>query len=181
MLPVIFRRLREGMGQLKTVIAGRESLHEWTTEREGYVFPIPQDLQYGLLVDLDALLFELNSCCELLRNFFAFLHQHAGQHIPEAQLGQKLRRIIEAAGQDPGWFTRLDTHRNFFMHNGAPHFAVDLSNAPERYDLLIMKENLRVFEDETKFVRLSELEDIVEGFAHSKRVLQEYLIRLFSA
>ena len=181
MLPVIFRRLNEGMGQLEAVIAGRESLHEWTTEREGYVFPIPQDLQYGLLVDLDALLFELNACCELLQKFFALLHQHAGQNIPETQLGQKLRRVIEAAGQDPGWFVRLDAHRNFFMHNGTPYFAVDLSNAPERYDLLIMKENLRAFEDETKFVRLSELRDIVEGFAHSKRVLQEYLIHLFSA
>ena len=62
MLPVIFRRLNEGMEQLKAVLAGRESLHEWTTEREGYVFPIPQDLQYGLLVDLDALLFELKAC-----------------------------------------------------------------------------------------------------------------------
>jgi len=67
------------------------------------------------------------------------------------------------------------------MHNGAPYFAVDLSNVPERYDLFIMKENLRTFEDETKFVRLSELRDIVEGFTRSKRVLQEYLINLFSA
>ena len=181
MLPVIFRRLNEGMEQLKTVIAGREFLHEWTTEREGYVFPIPQDLQYGLLVDLDALLFELNSCCELLRKFFALLHQHIWQTTPETQLGQELRRIIEAAGEDPGWFVHLDTHRNFFMHHGAPYFAVDLSNEPERYDLFIMKENLRTFEDETKFVRLSELRDIVEGFTRSKRVLQEYLINLFSA
>ena len=181
MLPVIFRRLNEGMEQLKAVLSQRKALHERTTEREGYVFPIPQDLQYGLLVYLDALLFELNACCELLRKFFALLHQHVGKNIPEAQLGQKLRKIIEAAGQDPAWFTRLDALRNFFIHNGAPYFGVDLSNVPEQYDLFIMKENLRAFEDETKFVRLSELRDIVEGFAHSKRVLQEYLIHLFSA
>ena len=181
MLPVIFRRLNEGIGQLRALIAGREALHEWTQEREGYVFPIPQDLQYSLLVDLDALLFELNACCELRRRFFALLHQHAGRTIPETQLGQALRRVIETARQDPGWFSCLDAHRNFFMHNGAPYFAVDLSNAPERDDLLIMKENLRAFEDETKFVRLSELRDIVAGFERSKRVLQEYLINLFSA
>ncbi len=181
MLPVIFRRVNQGIEQLKTVIAGRESRHEWTQERAGYAFPIPQDLQYSLLVDLDALLFELNASCELLRRFFALLHQHSGRAIPETQLGQELRRIIKAAGQDARWFVRLDVHRNFFMHNGAPYFAVDLSNAPERYDLLIMKEDLQAFEDETKFVRLSELRDIVEGFEHSKRALQEYLIRLFSA
>jgi hypothetical protein len=181
MLPVVFRRVSQGIGQLKTVIARRESCHEWTQEREGYVFPIPQALQYGLLVDLDALLFELNASCELLQKFFALLHQHRGRPILKKRLGPKLREVIEAAGQNPGWFIALDSHRNFFIHDGAPYFAVDLSDAPGRYDLLIMKENVRSFEDEEKFVRLSALRDIIEGFERSKPVLQAYLIQLFSA
>jgi hypothetical protein len=181
MLPVIFRRLNEGMEQLKAVLAGRESFHEWTTEREGYVFPIPQDLQYGLLVDLDALLFELKACGELFLNFFALLHHHAGKPIQKKKLWLEFTKVIEEAKQDTSWLVHLKDYRGFFIHHGTPYFAVDLSNAPEWYDLLIMKENLRAFEDETKFVRLSELRDMVEGFAHSKRVLQEYLIHLFSA
>lgn len=180
MLPVILRRVHEGMEQLQAVIAGRTPFHEWTKEREGYVFPIPQELQYSLLVDLDALLFELNASCELLRKFFALLHEHTGRPLSESQLGQTLHKIIKAAGQNPEWFARLDAHRNFFIHNGAPYFAVDLSNASEQYDLLIMKENLRAFEEETTFVRLSELQGIVADFERSKRVLQEYLINLFS-
>jgi len=54
------------------------------------VFPIPQDLQYGLLVDLDALLFELKACGELFLNFFALLHQHAGKPIQKKKLWPEL-------------------------------------------------------------------------------------------
>ncbi len=66
MLPVISRRLNEGYAQLVAALEGRASHHEWTNEREGYAFPIPQELQYGILVDLDSLLFELKACGELL-------------------------------------------------------------------------------------------------------------------
>jgi hypothetical protein len=74
------------------------------------------------------------------------LHQHRGKHIPKPQVRGKLRSIINDAGQDPSWFAQLGKHRNFFMHEGTPYIAIDLSNDVNgRYDLLIMKENLRHF------------------------------------
>ena len=42
-----------------------------------------------------------------------------------------------------------------------------------------MKENIKSFSDESKFLRLSDINNIVQGFAASKPVIQEYLRGLF--
>ncbi|MCB0386899.1 MAG: hypothetical protein KDD43_16005, partial [Bdellovibrionales bacterium] len=154
--------------------------HVWTNECKGFVFPIPHELQYEVLVDLDSLLFELKACGELFLRFFALLHCHGGEPIPKNKLWLELTKVIREAEQDTSWLAHLKDHRGFFIHRGTLYFAVDLSNAPEHYDLLIMKENLQTFKDPTKFVTLSELRTIVEGFEHSKHVLREHLITLFS-
>jgi hypothetical protein len=133
------------------------------------------------LVDLDALLFEVNSCCELIGRLFEKVYEHAGRPLPLTPVGRAIRRVLEAAGQDAGWFVKLDNHRNFFIHHGAPYFAVDLSEADAgKYDLLIMKSNLQSFEDEAQFVRYSELKGIVGGFQNSRAVVQQHLAGLFS-
>ena len=73
----------------------------------------------------------------------------------------------------------LDKHRNFFIHEGAPYLAVDLSNEPTTHDLLIIKEKMKTFSDPDSFVSLSEINYIVQGFIEAKRQLQEYLVSLF--
>ena len=131
------------------------------------------DIIYELLADIDALFFEINATWEPMKKMFSSLHKHAGKEIPE-NIGKKISCIL--AQND--WFQLLDKHRNFFMHEGAPSIAIDLSNAPE-FDLLIMKENVKVFSDPNTFVPLSDLNIIVEGFSASKQDLQRYLVSLF--
>ena len=180
MLPRIFKRINKECYSLYASIATRQPHHECTRTHDGYAFPLDDELKYNLLLDIDSLLFEVNSCCELITTFFTLLHQHRGQSIPKDQVGKKIRRILDA-GQDPTWFVQLDTHRNFFMHEGAPYIAIDLSNEVDgRYDLLIMKENMGDFSNSDKFIRLSELSTIVNGFELSKPLIQQYLVNLFA-
>lgn len=42
-----------------------------------------------------------------------------------------------------------------------------------------MKENLKSFEDNDKFVTMSELNGVVQGFINSKPIIQSDLINLF--
>jgi hypothetical protein len=155
-------------------MSGHQQTHD------GYVFPLDDELKHNLLLDIDSLLFEVNSCCELITRFFKLLHQHKGQ-LSQTQAGQKIREILLNAGQNASWFVQLDTHRNFFMHEGAPYIAVDLSNDSDgRYDLLIMKENIRDFSNSDKFIRLSALSTIANGFELSKPLIQQYLVNLFA-
>lgn len=181
MIETLIRRINSCARRLEELIAGRESHHEFTAPDNGHAFRLPADFKYSFLVDLDALLFEVNSCCELMGRLFEKVYEHAGKTLPRTPVGLTIRQVLEAAEQDTAWFVKLDSHRNFFIHDGAPYFAVDLSEADAgQYDLLIMKRNLQSFEDESQFVRYSKLRHIVGGFQSSKVVIQQHLAGLFS-
>ena len=147
---------------------------------DGYAFPIDDDLKYELLVDIDSLLFELNSCCELMTKLFEGLYQHVGKNLKGDNAGLTIREALIKEGQNASWFVKLDEHRNFFIHEGAPYIAADLTNAPD-YDLLIMKKNLFEFNDPSEFLRLSEASDIVQGFDAAKPIIQQHLIELYES
>jgi hypothetical protein len=181
MIETLIQRINTCARRLEELIALREPHHEFTAPDNGCAFSLPSDFKYAFLVDLDALLFEVNSCCELMGRLFESVYVHAGRSLPLTPVGRTIRQVLEAAGQDAQWFARLDDHRNFFLHEGAPYFAVDLSRADTgHYDLLIMKRNLRSFEDTGQFVRYSELRQIVGGFQNSKLPVQQHLAGLFS-
>jgi len=179
-LPRIVRRVNAAVQNLYGEVSERNPEHEFARNTEGIALDVDDDLKYELLVDLDSLLFEFNSVCELTNTLFERLHDHIGRPMPRRNAGLSMRSILEANGEDTSWFVVLDTNRNFFMHEGAPYVAVDISNAPQDYDLLIMKENLKVFDDTRKFVKLSEIKQMVQGFRRSRPILQIYLRSLFT-
>jgi hypothetical protein len=181
MIESVIRRVNDGARHLEELIATREPRHEYTAPDSGYVFRLPADFKYGFLVDLDALLFEVNSCCELMGRLFEGVYQHAGKVLPVTPVGKTIRQVLEAAGQDAAWFVNLAGHRHFFIHEGAPYFSVDLSGADTgHYDLLVMRRNLQSFDDTSQFLRFSELRQIVKGFHLAKFPVQQHLAGLFS-
>lgn len=180
MLPRIYRRINEGSTAIRSSVVNRQPHHESGPGHEGYAFDLDDDLKFNFLLDLDSLLFELNSVCGLITHLFELSYSHAGRPLPTVPAGRAIKSVLEAAGHDTGWFRDLDTNRNFFSHIGAPYFAVDLSS-PTGHDLLIMKKNLRTFEDETAFLRLSALEAMARGFEKARHVIKEHLITLFAA
>ena len=159
-------------------LKAEEPEHEFSEKKNGYSYKIDDDLKFTLLVDIDSLLFELNACCELMMRLFEALYRHVGNPIQKNQTGLVIKKVLDEAGQNPDWFVILDTHRNFFMHKGAPYIAVDLTKAP-MYDLLIMKTNLFEFTDPSKFFTLSKLNYIVQGFVAAKPIIQDDLIKLY--
>jgi len=179
-LPRVVKRVNAGMSHLISETKGHGPEYEFTEAQEGYAYPVDNDLKYSLLADIDSLLFELNSACEFMTCLFSLLHSHVGQPIPSKKLGKSIADVLTQGNQDAEWFVALDKHRNFFMHEGAPYLAIDISNEPKAFDLLIMKENVRVFTDPEKFIALSEINIIVQGFITAKQRLQEYLASLFN-
>jgi len=178
-LPRVFSRINDEVATLYQECKSHGPEHVFQTKKDGYAFRVTEDLTYHILIDIDSLLFELNSCCELINKFFQALYNHSGNNITDQQVGPRIREIVTQAGQNPSWFIKLDSHRNFLIHEGAPYIAVDLSNGPNNYDLLIMKENIYEFVDKDKFFSLSELNDIVQGFLRAKPVIQTDLKNLF--
>lgn len=179
-LPRIVKRINAEITELFGVAEGHEESNVFTRIKGGYALRINNDLKYNIICDLDSLLFEINSVCELITKFFESLYSHAGKSIKKNTLGLKIRSIIENANQNPRWFSDLVEHRNFFIHEAAPYIAVDITNGPGNYELLIMRENLTLSEDPEKFITLSELNEIVRGFIDATPIIQNDLVNLFN-
>jgi len=178
-LPRVVERLNSNTTDLYERTKEHGPEHVFTDTQQGYSYTVDNDLKYALLADIDALLFELNSACELMTSLFGLLHAHVGRPIPSNQLGKTIGNVLSQGKHYADWFALLDKHRNFFMHEGAPYLAVDLSNETTAKDLLIIKNKMRTFSDPDSFVSLSEINFIVQGFIGAKQRLQEYLVSLF--
>lgn len=179
LLPWIVRRVTEGAYSLYRAARDCSDEHHSTPEVEGVSLRVDDNVKYCLLADLDSLLFELNAVCESMLKFFENVYAHAGVTMPKKSAGLSLHHVLEQAGNDPSWFVELDAHRNFFSHKGAPYAAIDTTRTPEDYDLLILKQNVKCFDDPETFLRLSEIGRIVDGFNRSRQVLQQHLRHLF--
>jgi len=178
-LPRIITRLNADVAELFLVAERYEERNVFTKAKEGYAFRINNNLKYNIICDIDSLIFEINSVCELITKLFEFLYSHAGEPLKKEKVGLKIKSIIKNAKQNPSWFVNLTGHRNFFIHKAAPYIAIDISRGPGSYDLLIMRENLKNFEDKEKFITLSELYEIVQGFINAKHIIQDDLVKLF--
>lgn len=178
-LPRIVSRINTKVVALVESVKTHKAEHEFSEKCEGVAFAIDDDLKYQLLIDIDSLLFELNSLCEMMGKFFERLHGLAGTSMPNKNPGLSIKSVLVKANQDSSWFVTLDIHRNFFLHYGVPYVAVDISPSLKGVDVLIMKENIKSFSDESKFLRLSDINKIVRGFSASKPVIQTYLRGLF--
>ena len=179
MLPRIVNRINDEAQKVYTATKTHQKEHVFTLQKEGYVFDLDDNLKFNLLIDIDSLLFELNSVCELMTSLIFVLYEYIGKPIKKKEVGLTIKKIIEEAGNSSDWFQELDKQRNFFMHEAAPYFAVDISKGPGKYDLLIMRENIKFFDDHSKFIKLSEINSVVEGFALAKPIIQRHLIELY--
>ncbi len=162
--------------QLYRSAENHESKHVYQNDVEGYAFKIDNDLKYNLLIDIDSILFELNSVCDLMSSLFEKLYLFSGKSICKKKVGLELKKLFNKGGFNSDWFQKLDNHRNFFVHEGAPYLAVDITKGFGEYDLIIMKKNLTKFDDPDEFLKLSDLNQIVSGFVKAITIIQEKLI-----
>ncbi len=176
-LPRIVSRINIEVKTLLEDVELHKPEHESSENNEGTAFPIDNDLKYHLLIDIDSILFELNSLCELMGQFFEQLHTLSGKPMPKNNPGLSIKSVLDKANQDSSWFVTLDTHRNFFIHHGVPYVAVDISSSIR--DILIMKENIKNFNKKSNYLSLSDINNIVKGFSDSKPFIQKHLCGLF--
>jgi len=177
-LPRIVQRISAETEALIRVAKERRQYHEFAPGNPGRALIVDNDLKYRLLVDVDALLFELNSLYELWMEWFRSLHRHALVPMPCRTANDSIRHILATEGHSTDWLDHLNDDRNYFTHRAAPYLAMDISTA--RYDVLFLKSNVIDLSTSKSFVRLSEINGIVQGFHVAKGVIQSHLVRLFS-
>jgi hypothetical protein len=181
MIHWIVIKINQGLKAIQEAVKSIEEKHVSSPVKRGYAFDVEHKLIYKLLLSFDSFIFEIDSCCELITTFVRLNYNHTGDNVDKKQMGRRLKRVVEEAGGSSSWFESLQSLRNFFIHEGAPYFAIDVSD-PDTFELLVMRENLKLFDDESKYVKLrSEFQSILEGFYSSNIIIQQHVIDFLSS
>lgn len=176
LLPRIGRRILQETSEVYEAAKGYGPEHVFTRTRRGYAFPVNDDLKFRLIAEIDALLFEVNPCWELMRKLFQLVRVHVGRPIVADRVTAELKMAL--GGGSDEWFGWLDRQRNFVAHEGTPYLSINVTN-DSFWELLVTKEQPTTFTDPRKFFRYSELVEVAEGFNGAKQALQAHLIALF--
>ncbi|KVR89932.1 hypothetical protein [Burkholderia vietnamiensis] len=177
LLPYIGQRLGQDLAALWGAVAANLTVdHRNTPGKEAFALPIDNDRKYLVIADLHSILFELNACIDAMKAFMHAVHKHVGQPITDKQRIRMINSWMEAKGIDHGWFRQLDSARNFVAHQGAFYLAFDTSAT--QWDLLMVKQDIKVFDDPKTYVRFSDVEKIMAGFSACRMVMQTHLISL---
>ena len=177
MMPHIIERVNKECNEIWEVTKKGDKEGDYWNGHEGRALLLDDDLIYNLIIDLDSLMFELKSCLELMRQFLLQIYQVSNSKISHKQINNEFKNIVLKDGMNATWYDDLEKHRTFFIHLGAPYIAIDLTNEEKYYDLIIMKENLKKFDNRKKFLLLSDLNKIVNGFLKARGALQEHIIK----
>lgn len=181
MLPLILARINKRSKKIFSLSNNHDYENECTKIKEGNVIELERKIVYKILLDIDALLFELNTLCELWVTLIEKLYLLVGKPIPKESIKSEIRKMLHASNVDAKWFSNLDSLRNFFIHEGTPWIAIDITKGNGKYDLIIMKKNCKTFNNRKQYILLSEVNDIVRGFSKTRHALQIHLISLFSS
>lgn len=128
MIPHVVNRINKGSLSIWDEVKKRDKNEDSWIDREGYGLRIDEEIKYNLLIDLDCLIFELTSCLELMRQFLYFIYKHTNKKLNGQQKEQEFKKILSAGQRSNSWYDELTKHRNFFIHQGAPYHAIDLTN-----------------------------------------------------
>lgn len=179
LLQRITRRLREDFDALsKDLLAKAKDEHYFTPGHEGVALPVDDNLKYLVIADLHSLVSELDACLDAMKGFMHALHEHVGKPITDKQRIRLINSWMHEKGIDPKWFRQLASCRNFVAHEGAFYLAIDASD--ERYEMLLVKKNVKVLDDPKTYVRLGDVDLIVEGFVACRAELQRHLVSLLN-
>ncbi len=178
----IVSRIKDEIEELYNLVETHENDNVSSIMKDGTSFSVDNDLKYCLIADIEALLFELFSCWQITKRFVLKIHQHVGNRFPRKQIDSEISAILSEHGHNIEWCELLKDHRIFMAHIGGAYLAIDISRGTrENWDLIIMKKNIKIFDNRDEYIPFSELNGIFEDFKFAMNILQAHLISLFKA
>lgn len=129
----------------------------------GYAYDPEDDrILYDICVALDALYFETRSAYEIVGKFVRTF----GKKILDRNFSEKdIKKVLIDDGQKTDWIDEVREHRKLFFHETAPWIALSvLKREPPEFSLVIMKENLKEFDNPEKYITQQQLFDSWQGF-----------------
>jgi hypothetical protein len=151
--------------------------HYYTATHEGVALPVDNEKKYWMIADLHSVLYEADAGIEGMKKFMRAVHEHVRQPIDKKQCATMIDAWMSALGFDSSWYDEISGARNFIAHDGAFYLAFDTTQK-DSWDLLMVKGDVRQFNDPSTFVRVSRVTEIVNRFLDCGQSMQKHLVSL---
>src|SRR5436190_7965843 len=173
MLSQVICRVDQQLRRLSEQLIDESKINECI--RRGAAYRIADKvLPYELLIDIDSFLFESRSAYEIVGHFLCQFFDHIlGCSLNEAEL----KKLLDARNIDTRWIEELRENRIMFFHKTAPWIVLEIvSRKPLRFELLVLKKNVKDFTDPDAYIRFEQLPTIYRGFESSLKVLHQWVL-----
>ena len=174
MLSLVVDRLDGRIQRLYHHLALKEDKVQ-TCIRDKAAYTVPESLlPYEILLDIDGFLFESRSVYEIVGKFIKEFHTKIlCQRLTE----DEIKDMMALKGIDTRWIEELRTNRILFFHETAPWIALEVkSQNPAKFEILVMKRDLKDFSNSQDYISLNQLRDIFNGFKASMGAIYAWLI-----
>jgi len=173
MLNQVVRRVDLQLQRLKEQLNDESMINECI--RRGAAYKIAdQVLPYEILVDIDSFIFESRSAYEIVGRFLVdFFERVLKRKVSESEL----KELLVVRIPDIRWIEELRNNRILFFHNTSPWIAVNIvQKTPLEFELVILKGNVKNFDNPDDYIKLDQLRAIYQGFEYSLTALQQWVI-----
>ena len=155
-----------------------EKLNECFAKKLAYTFSDKQ-MPYRILLDLEALIFELRSTYEIVGKFLrVFFESILNCRIDESEI----KNYLISKGVDVNWIDELRKIRILFFHNNAPWLALRIkSTSPLSCEPVLLKEDIKSFDNPDDFIHFEKIIIITNGFIESLNLIHFWIMEKIEA
>jgi len=165
MLPQIINKIDQQLDYLGNQLqSDRNEIEECLKKNSAYIIP-NENFVYEFLIHFDSFIFESRSTYEILGLFIIEFFKK----ILEIKINEnELIKILNARNIDTRWIHGLREYRKYLFHETAPWIALNIKTfSPPDFELIIMKRNIKSFDNPEDFISFQEFIDIYNGFNSS--------------
>lgn len=152
--------------------------HVYSPKDTWYSLRINRELLDLMMVDIHSFLFEIDSCCELVQKYVRGIYINHELTSKSLNYQNYLRDILEMNNLESGWYKTLNEYRNHFIHEGSVFLSimlddVEIKNNPK---LIITKSKQVPVTEESDYILLGDLSEIVQGFEELLFYIEEKIV-----
>ena len=133
-----------------------------------------RELPFEIVADIEAFIFGLRSTYEV---FYAFVKEFSS-HILDVKVNSEevLKAIIRNKGFATTWIDFLNDQRNYFVHQTAPWFAIEVTGREPKYEIVVLKNLTHDLKNSEDYVRFEEYRKVFQGFQEALHALHAWII-----
>lgn len=136
--------------------------------------PLKRVLPFHVVADLEAWIFGFRSTYEIL---YAFVKEFSSRILDRKVNDERvLKAIIHAKDYNTEWIDFLNDERNYFVHQTAPWFAIEVTGGTPKYEIVVLKRNTHDLKNPADYVRIEEYRKVQQGFQEALQALHAWML-----